>query len=178
MKPLNEKIEIAIYNQGRELGAYLLEEEEYLTLLIDGFITLLNLELHSNTKLSNGEILGFKSKNSRLPAYSDIQVSTFNHNLLLKSKVDFSKWIKFDFSKNTVSSYTKILELKSIDKFIIEPQNHKIRVDVLLNSGKKVNLLKHKSTEINVIRDKQLLKTALENQQELKGIEIEIIEKA
>ena len=57
-------------------------------------------------------------------------------------------------------------------------KNHqKIKLEASLNNGKKVELFKHGSTEITVIRDSKLLKKTLENRQELQGIEIELIEK-
>lgn len=167
---------IYISNRGQKFGKFTLKTSDDLTTVIDGIVELLDLELLENRKLSEGEILSFKSKNSMLPAYSDIQIKTIPNQLILVSKTDSSKWTEFIFNKNEINNYRKSVDLTDVNKFLITDKA-KIKLEVLLNDGDKIELFRHSSTEITVIRDSKLLIETLENRQELQGIEIELIEK-
>ena len=149
-----------------------------MTKIIDGFTELLDLELIESRKLLKGEILSFKSKKSMLPAYSDIQIKIIPNQLIFISKTNLSKWTKFHFTENRVECYGRNLDFTGINKFLIRTNKKKIKLEALLNNGKRVELFRHIATEISVIRDSNRLLETLENRPELQGIEMELIEKS
>ena len=174
VKTVNDYIRIKIFNHGKNIGYYSLKNGDDLSQFIDGVTTLLDLEFVENWKLSNDEMVSFKSKNAAI--HSDIQIKTIPNQMILVSKTNSSKWTEFVFHENKIKNYKRSVDLTEVNKFLIRPNKANIKLEALLNNGKKVELLKHSSTEITVIRDSKLLKTTLENRQELQGIEIEMIE--
>ena len=170
-------IKIYISNRGQGLGMFTLKTGDDLTKVIDGLMELLDLELVENIKMSFGELLSFKSKNMLIAPYSAVQIIELNHQLSIQSIPEPSKTITFDFAKKTIQKGRKTFDFTAIEQLLIEKNGYQQQVNLLLKNGKKKSLFKHDTTEINVIRDSKLLKTTLENRQELQGIEIELIEK-
>lgn len=172
-----ESIKIYIVNRGQSFGKFTLKTGEDLTKVIDGLVELLDLELVENRKLSKGEILSFKSKQSAIEPYSALQIMDLNDKLTIRSIPNLSKPLIFDFEKNLIQNGRHIFKIKDIHDIIIENLTSQSRVQLVLKQGEFRHVFFHSTTEINAIRASKLLLETLDHRQELQGIAIELIEK-
>jgi hypothetical protein len=175
--PIIEKsrFKIVLENKGMLIGFYTLKNGEDLTKLIDGFTELLDLELYENNKLSDGEVLSFKSKNHAIEPYSGLWIRTPNNKLMISSLPNTSNWIELDLSQQILKNRTKQFELKEIEKIVIQDGYFgKMNVDIITKKGKTKTIFKHQVSEITMIRDKKRLLETLRSQAILGDIEIEV----
>ena len=61
-------------------------------------------ELYENNKLSNGEVLSFKSKNNAIEPYSGLWIRTPNNKLMISSLPNTSNWIELDLSQQILKN--------------------------------------------------------------------------
>lgn len=170
-----ENIKILIENQGQKLGLFRLASANDLSVIIDGFTELLDLELVDSYKLSNKELLSFKSKQKAIAPYSAIQIMELKNNLTIRSVVKQSEELKFDFINKKIIHHKKSIPFTDIQKVIILNYKEQHQVAIALKNGQKAIIFKNKSTEITAIRDAKRLKQILETQRELSEIEIEMV---
>jgi hypothetical protein len=175
--PIIEKsrFKIVLENKGMLIGFYTLKNGEDLTKLIDGFTELLDLELYENNKLSDGEVLSFKSKNSAIEPYSGLWIRTPNNKLMISSLPNTSHWIELDLMGQILKNRKTEFALKEIEKIVIQDGRlGKMNVDIITKQGKTKTIFKHQVSEITMIRDKKRLLETLQNQVILGDIEIEV----
>ena len=63
-----------------------------------------DLELYENNKLSDGEVLSFKSKNNAIEPYSGLWIRTPNNKLMISSLPNTSNWIELDLSQQILKN--------------------------------------------------------------------------
>jgi hypothetical protein len=175
VSPFKNNIRVLIENKGLFIGHYTLKNGEDLTKLIDGFTELLDLELYENNKLSDGEVLSFKSKNSAIEPYSGLWIRTPNNKLMISSLPNTSHWIELDLMGQILKNRKTEFALKEIEKIVIQDGRlGKMNVDIITKQGKTKTIFKHQVSEITMIRDKKRLLETLQNQVILGDIEIEV----
>lgn len=175
--PIIEKsrFKIVLENKGMLIGFYTLKNGEDLTKLIDGFTELLDLELYENNKLSDGEVLSFKSKNNAIEPHSGLWIRTPNNKLMISSLPNTSHWIELDLSQQILKNRKTEFELKEIEKIVIQDKGlGKMKIDIVTKQGKTKTIFNHQVSEITMIRDKKRLLETLQSQAVLGDIEIEI----
>lgn len=169
------RIRVVLENKGVKIGHYTLKNGEDLMTLIDGFTELLDLELYENNKLSNSEVLSFKSKNSAIEPHSGLWIRTPNNKLVISSLPNTSHWIELDLAQQILKNKNKQFELKEIEKIVIQKDGFKkMKLDIVTKKGKTKTIFKHQVSEVTMIRDKKRLVEALQNQAILQGVEIEV----
>jgi len=173
--PLKKGIRVSLENKGLFIGFYTLKNGEDLTTLIDGFTELLDLELYENNKLSDGEVLSFKSKNNAIEPYSGLWIRTPNNKLIISSLPNTSHWLELDLTEQILKNRVKQFALKEIKKMIIKDDFFgNTTLQITTKQGKTKTIFKHKVSEITTIRDKKRLLETLQSQAILQDIEIEI----
>lgn len=170
-----ENITVLIENQGQKLGLFRLASAKDLPVIIDGFTELLDLELVDSYKLSNKELLSFKSKQKAIAPYSALQLMELNDNLTIRSIVKAKQTLEFDFKNKKLQNGQKSIPFTDIQKIIILHYKEQHQVAIVQKNGQKEIIFKNKTTEITAIRDAKRLKSILEQQQELSTIKVEIV---
>lgn len=170
-----ERINVLVEFQGQKLGLFRLASANDLPVLIDSFTELLELELVDSYKLSNKELLSFRSKQKAIAPYSALQVMELKNNLTIRSIVKKNQQLEFDFVNKQLKNGRQIVEFTNIQQIIIVSHKEHQQVAIQLKNGQKTIIFKNKTTEITAIRDAKRLKAILEKQPALSEIKIEII---
>lgn len=170
-----QNITVLIENQGQKLGLFRLASANDLSVIIDGFTELLDLELVDSYKLSNKELLSFKSKQKAIAPYSALQVMELKDNLMIRSVIKQTEELKFDFINKKIQNRQQTFDFNEIQKVLIVNYEELQQVAIQFKTGQKEIVFKNKTTEITAIRDAKRLQTILEKQAELGEIEIKMV---
>lgn len=170
-----QNITVLIENQGQKLGLFRLASANDLSVIIDGFTELLDLELVDSYKLSNKELLSFKSKQKAIAPYSALQVMELKDNLMIRSVIKQTEELKFDFINKKIQNRQQTFDFNEIQKVLIVNYEELQQVAIQFKTGQKEIVFKNKTTEITAIRDAKRLQTILEKQAELGEIEIKLV---
>lgn len=171
-----DNIKVLIENQGQKLGLFRLASANDLSVIIDGLVELLDLELVDSYKLSNKELLSFQSKQKRIAPYSAVQILELKNNLTIRSVTEQINQLEFDFRTRQIKKGRESEELSNIQKILIVSYKAHNQVAIELKSGEKQVIFKTKSSEITAIRDAQRLKNILEEQAGLGEIEVKTVD--
>lgn len=171
-----DNIKVLIENKGQKLGLFRLASANDLSLIIDSFVALLDVELVDSYQLSNKELLSFKSKQKRIAPYSAFQILELRNNLTIRSIVNYKEQFEFDFRNQQIKKGRKTIDINNIQQILIINNKERNQVVLKLKNGQKQVIFKNKTSEITRIRDAKRLKTVLEKQQELSKIEIKTID--
>ncbi|MFK7948728.1 MAG: hypothetical protein AB8G11_14140 [Saprospiraceae bacterium] len=170
-----ENIKVLIEFKGQKLGLFRLASANDLSVIIDSFMELLEVELVDSYKLSNKELLSFKSKQKAIAPYSAIQIMELQNNLTIRSIVKKNQKLEFNFIKKQIKNDNQTIDFTTIQQIIIVSHKEQQQVAIKLKNGQQNIIFKNKTTEITAIRDAKRLKAILEKQPELSKIKIEMI---